>query len=371
MNLVCQEYVTSQRDPNAVLVLSEFAGAAHQLEGAVQVNPWNADQMADALHESLEMPLEERHARLDQMRAAVEANTSSDWAGKFIDTLKRHTRTRERRIEQELTDDQLEALHAEWEKASERFVLLDYAAIANSVEGAPTGGSVDGEFMEVLLRIASQANVYVISDAPKSELEQTLGALPVGLCVDRGYLLKPRGEQTWRELVEFPLDWMNDVLPVMEVLGATTPGAVVDKKGVSLRWNWQGCEPGFGSWQANELAACLNESLANLPLEVVHEYRSIQVRPLGVNQGALSRYVAAQANEDVCILAVGDECTDEAFFAELPKDAWTCRVGQETKKARFLLGCCSDVAALLNGLATATGKRFKEPRTSYSLGSAD
>ena len=72
MNLVAKEYVSAQ-DPDdpGVLVLSQFAGAAQELNGALIVNPLDIDGMADALATALAMPLGERQARYREMFAAA------------------------------------------------------------------------------------------------------------------------------------------------------------------------------------------------------------------------------------------------------------------------------------------------------------
>lgn len=65
MNLVAKEYVASQDPDNpGVLILSEFAGAAHQLADALLVNPFDAGATARAIEKALNMPLEERKSRL-------------------------------------------------------------------------------------------------------------------------------------------------------------------------------------------------------------------------------------------------------------------------------------------------------------------
>ncbi|MBV9655105.1 MAG: trehalose-6-phosphate synthase [Acetobacteraceae bacterium] len=88
MNLVAKEYVAAQEpaDPGA-LVLSRFAGAAIELDGAVLVNPYDPDETAEALHHALRMPLEERQERWRRMMDAVETNTASAWARNFVSAL--------------------------------------------------------------------------------------------------------------------------------------------------------------------------------------------------------------------------------------------------------------------------------------------
>lgn len=85
MNLVAKEYVAAQ-DPDdpGVLVLSQFAGAARELTGALIVNPIDVDGMADALAQALAMPLGERRARYRDMIAQLRENNVSVWRDNFL-----------------------------------------------------------------------------------------------------------------------------------------------------------------------------------------------------------------------------------------------------------------------------------------------
>jgi trehalose 6-phosphate synthase len=85
MNLVAKEFVAAQdpADPG-VLVLSEMAGAARELSGALQVNPYDKAGMAIALHTALHMPLEERRQRHQQMMAAVREHDIHRWYSDFF-----------------------------------------------------------------------------------------------------------------------------------------------------------------------------------------------------------------------------------------------------------------------------------------------
>ena len=88
MNLVAKEYVAAQdpEDPG-VLVLSSFAGAAHEMKDAVLTNPWHVDGVARDLDRALRMSLEERKLRHGRLLAAVSKSTARSWAEDFIRTL--------------------------------------------------------------------------------------------------------------------------------------------------------------------------------------------------------------------------------------------------------------------------------------------
>jgi alpha,alpha-trehalose-phosphate synthase [UDP-forming] len=89
MNLVAKEFVASRFDGDGVLILSRFTGAARELSSAVLVNPFSLEEITRALHQALEMPYEERHKRMEKMRAVVADNNVYRWAGKLLSALLR------------------------------------------------------------------------------------------------------------------------------------------------------------------------------------------------------------------------------------------------------------------------------------------
>lgn len=88
MNLVAKEYVAAQ-DPDdpGVLVLSHFAGAAAQMPEALLVNPYSAEDMADALAQALTMPREERVRRWQALMTGVREQDVMWWLRAFVAAL--------------------------------------------------------------------------------------------------------------------------------------------------------------------------------------------------------------------------------------------------------------------------------------------
>ena len=87
MNLVAKEYVATRFDDTGALVLSEFAGAVHELEQAVQVNPYDTDGMKVAIEYAVRMRGDEQAERMSAMRAVVVESTAHTWAESFVDEL--------------------------------------------------------------------------------------------------------------------------------------------------------------------------------------------------------------------------------------------------------------------------------------------
>ena len=87
MNLVAKEFVASRFDGDGALILSRFTGAARELTSAVLVNPFAVDEVADAIHLTVQMPEDECRKRMQKMRTVVEENNVYRWAGKLLSAL--------------------------------------------------------------------------------------------------------------------------------------------------------------------------------------------------------------------------------------------------------------------------------------------
>jgi glucosylglycerol-phosphate synthase len=96
LNLVAKEYVVAQTavDGAGVLLLSEFAGAAAELHGALLTNPYDIEGLSDGLYRALKLPEEERRQRLVRLSRVVERYDVAAWSRDFLRAL---STSRERR----------------------------------------------------------------------------------------------------------------------------------------------------------------------------------------------------------------------------------------------------------------------------------
>jgi trehalose 6-phosphate synthase len=86
MNLVAKEYCATRADEQGALVLSEFAGAAEQLQkGAFLVNPFDVEGVAAALEGALRLSPEEQRSRMRRLRRSVKEYDIFRWVDEFLD----------------------------------------------------------------------------------------------------------------------------------------------------------------------------------------------------------------------------------------------------------------------------------------------
>jgi len=84
---VAKEFVASRDDNRGALILSTFTGAARELTDALLVNPYDVDQMANAIHQALEFSEDEQFQRMSRMRKTVYDHNIYRWAANLLSDL--------------------------------------------------------------------------------------------------------------------------------------------------------------------------------------------------------------------------------------------------------------------------------------------
>ena len=87
MNLVAKEYIASREDEKGVLILSQFTGASKELRDALLINPYDTEQMADAIRYALEMDPHEQENRMQRMRETLKSHNIYRWAANLVGEL--------------------------------------------------------------------------------------------------------------------------------------------------------------------------------------------------------------------------------------------------------------------------------------------
>ncbi|MDD3089216.1 MAG: trehalose-6-phosphate synthase [Candidatus Omnitrophica bacterium] len=84
MNLVCKEYIAAHSDNDGVLILSKFAGAVAEIKNCLAVNPYNVEEIGDAIYRALVMDETERKRRMKKMRKNIGSNDIGKWLEKCL-----------------------------------------------------------------------------------------------------------------------------------------------------------------------------------------------------------------------------------------------------------------------------------------------
>ena len=336
MNLVAHEFVFCQSEPGlpsrwrGALLLSELAGSAQVLPGALLVNPWNVDGTVERLGTALELDVAERRRRLETMAKRVEALDCRKWADGFLTRLGRYSRRDLRRkpppdVEGEVR----ERLLRRFARARARSILLDYDGTLREIEVHPDLAVPTPDIRQLLRELAGlpETDVHIVSGRRRRNLEQWFGQLPIHLCAEHGYLARRPGEE-WRTLIELDLSWMRPIERLLRRVAADVPGTHVERKACSVAWHYREAEPEYGSWRAHELLNDLGQHLAGAPAEILLGHRVIEVRARGVDKGLYVRDVFPDGKEPWrFVFGLGDDRTDHDLLDALPAGSIAGHVG--------------------------------------------
>jgi trehalose 6-phosphate synthase/phosphatase len=336
MNLVAQEYVLCQSSSGppgrwrGALVLSEFAGAAQVLPGAILVNPWDVDGVVERLVAALELEPRERRRRLETMARRVDALDTHKWADGFLTRLGRSAR-RDRRFRPppEVDGEVRERLIRRFVRARARTIMLDYDGTLREIEAHPDLATPTPDIRALLRDLAAlpATDVHIVSGRRRADLERWFGQLSVHLSAEHGYLAKPPGGQ-WAPLLDLDLTWMRPIERLLRRVAADVPGAHVERKSCSVAWHYREAEPEYGTWRARELLNDLGQHLTGAPAEILMGQRVVEVRARGVDKGLYVRSVFPDGKEPTrFVLGIGDDRTDHDLLEALPSGSVAGHVG--------------------------------------------
>jgi trehalose 6-phosphate synthase/phosphatase len=357
MNLVAKEYVACQHGGDGVLLLSEFAGAAHELGEALRINPYDEVGTAETVVRALEMDVDERTERMAALHERVHQNDAVLWAQRFIDGLRAATAPTAQTMRKDRPAPRTEALLAAFTKAERRLLLLDYDGTLAEIRPRPQDAAPTPRLMKLLRDLTALPNTTtaIVSGRSREDIEGWFGEIPdLGLAVEHGALMREPGADGWEMLRGgMDLSWKEQVRPMLEQFSASAPGSFIENKEHALAWHYRLVDAEFGAWLANELVNTLENQLAGTELAVIHGNKVVEVRYAWANKGEVAAHLAARFRRKSFVLAIGDDRTDEDLFSSLPKSAWTIRVGDGSTTARFRLAGPSEVRRLLRSLAEA------------------
>lgn len=352
LNLVAKEFVASRENDDGVLVLSENTGAAWELGEALRVNAFDDEDMVRALRRALEMPREEQQRRMAAMRQRVASKNVHVWAREMVDAIQSAEPLAPPPV---LQDKQRKALMQKWTSAERRVVFLDYDGTLREFTDVPEDAQPTPEILTTLRALAERddVEVWVVSGRPAELLDEWLGETGVGLIAEHGASVREPGGGEFRSLThDLPLGWRDEVREVFSEFTDRVPGSHIEDKPLGLAWHYRQASPEQAAWQARELFRHLEEGMADQPVEVMRGNKVIEVRPAGISKGrAALRVLRSAPGERPCVLACGDDITDESMFRDLPAWAWTVLVGARESSARQRLSDPAACRALLAELA--------------------
>ncbi|KAL9406095.1 hypothetical protein Peur_003067 [Populus x canadensis] len=399
MNLIPYEYIicrqgnekldeTLGRDPSAprksMLVLSEFIGCSPSLSGAIRVNPWNIDAVAEAMNSALVVPEPEKQMRHEKHHRYVSTHDVAYWAHSFLQDLERACRDHVKRrcwgfgfglgfrviaLDPNFRKISVEHIVSAYKRTKNRVILLDYDGTMTLPSSTRTPNM---ETVGVLNSLSKDPKnvVFLVSGRDRETLTEWFSSCEkLGIAAEHGYFMRTNHDAEWETCVSVPdFDWKRIAEPVMKLYTETTDGSAIETKESSLAWNYQYADPDFGSCQAKELLDHLESVLVNEPVTVKSGQHTVEVKPQGVRKGLVAERLLdtmkLKGKLPDFVLCVGDDQSDEDMFEVILSarsgpslspvaEVFACTVGRKPSKAKYYLEDTSEILRMLQGLASA------------------
>ena len=352
MNLVAKEFLSARTDMGGVLILSETAGAAHELGEAVIVNSNNTMEMAEGIKTALEMPAEEKIKKNSIMNERLKRYNIHYWAEDFLEKLELQVKREEDNKVIPLNAKEESLLAEDYRKAEKRILFLDYDGTLVDFKPKPEMASPDGELLALLSRIsANEKNrIVIISGRDKVTLEKWLGSLPVDLVASHGLWIRERGEDHWRQTEMTDNSWKQEIRPILEMTMDRTPGSIIEEKEFSLAWHYRVCEPELAGIRLRELKDALYAFTSSGNIGLLEGKKVLEIKDTTVNKGRTAGMLLSETRYDF-IFAAGDDMTDEDLFSLLDKKDHTIKVGKGESQAGHYVKDPQEIRKLLEKLA--------------------
>ncbi|KAL2502365.1 hypothetical protein Fot_36213 [Forsythia ovata] len=380
----------------SVIIVSEFIGCSPSLSGAIRVNPWDINQVSEAMFLGIGMPDSEKELRHEKHYKYVTSHDVAYWGRSFNQDLERacaeHYRKRCWGIGFGLKS-RVVALGPDFRKLSvehivsaynitnSRLILLDYDGTMmpqDKVDKTPKD-----EVLSVLNSLCNDPKnlVFIVSGRGKDSLGKWFSPCErLGLSAEHGYFTRWTKSSDWESCgLTMEFDWRKIALPVMEHYTEATDGSWIEQKESALVWHHQDAGHDFGSWQAKELLDHLESVLANDPVVVKRGQHIVEVNPQGVSKGGvvenLMETMRSAGKPPDFVLCIGDDRSDEDMFDCIASsvanhsllntaEVFACTVGQKPSMAKYYLNDTFEVIKMLKGLSEASA--LKLPKSSHN-----
>ncbi|XP_022956828.1 probable alpha,alpha-trehalose-phosphate synthase [UDP-forming] 9 [Cucurbita moschata] len=376
----------------SMLVVSEFIGCSPSLSGAIRVNPWDIDAVADALELAMTMQESEKQLRHEKHYRYVSTHDIGYWSRSFMQDLVRACqdhyskrcwgiglglRFRVVSLSPEFRKLTIDHIVSAYKRTHRRAIFLDYDGTIipqSSIIKTPSP-----EIISVLTTLCNDPcnTVFIVSGRGRSSLGEWFASCELlGIAAEHGHFIRWGGTSEWETSpLSSDLDWIKIVEPVMRLYMEATDGSSIEPKESALVWHHQDADSDFGSCQAKELLNHLENVLANEPAVVKRGQHIVEVKPQGVSKGlvaekVLSRMVDSGRPPDF-VMCIGDDRSDEDMFESIlstvsspsllsSPEIFACTVGRKPSKAKFYLDDTSDVVRLLQCLASSSCPRSRQ-----------
>ena len=351
MNLVAKEFTACQVEDPGVLVLSRLAGAADTMREALLVNPYDIDGSAETLHRALSMDEEERRSRMTALRRRERRDDLNAWVNAFLEAA-----GVERAALAPLSGRDFSRWLDAFLKRYRLALFLDYDGTLTPLCDHPSQATLSPSVRNAIAACArrNDVDVSIVSGRALADVMGMVGLPELTFAGNHG--LEIGGAQMEHFVHEDLVHYRQRAEELgRELKRCEVDGAWVEHKGPTLTYHYRAVDE---NRRAN-LIEEVRSLIAQYGYQARDAHCAVEARPpIGWDKGRavlhiLRAHYGPAWSEEVRVIYVGDDQTDEDAFRFLAGLATTFRVGSvDTPTAATLrLPDVNAVAALLDWLA--------------------
>jgi trehalose 6-phosphate synthase/phosphatase len=350
MNLVAKEYVASCATQKGVLILSEFAGAASELNEALLVNPSDVNDLCYAIEKALKMPVQEQRNRMILMQRRLQEYDVVKWVNDFLDQLRETKKEQQKLIVKVIDEKVVKTICRHFASAEKRVLMIDYDGTLVPIRKTPSEAIPDSPVKEIvgLLSADPKNHVAVISGRDADTLESWFSEFPVTLVAEHGAALKMKNNE-WQQLASVSDQWKEQVRRIMQIFVTRCVGSFIEEKTNTLAWHYRNTQVDLGFTRSRELMNNLSQLIQNTSLQVIDGNKVVEIRMAGFDKGTIAMKIVNETKPDF-VLCIGDDTTDEDMFKALENYGYTIKIGSKGTAAKYTLLSQQYVIPLLNRL---------------------
>lgn len=351
LNLVAKEYVACQVDDPGVLVLSRLTGAAATMREALLVNPYDIDGTADTIHRALTMDDSERASRIAALRRRERRDNVHAWVESFLEAAdEAHP------MMVPISDTDFESWLGRFLRRHRLVLFLDYDGTLTPIVDHPSEAILGARMRRALEVTASQANneIVIISGRAIDDVRDLVGFPELTYVGNHGFEID--GPDIDHFIHEDLAHYCGRATELMhELEGVSIDGAWTEAKGPTLTWHYRAVPEGVRGALVEEARGIIQQA----GFQSREAHFALEARPpVGWDKGQAALHIlreryGAAWSEEVRVIYVGDDETDEDAFRLLAGLAQTFRVGppETSTAATRRLSDVNAVRTLLEWLA--------------------
>ncbi|KAK4294988.1 hypothetical protein Pmani_032423 [Petrolisthes manimaculis] len=334
MNLVAKEFVACQVGEPGVLLLSPFAGAGNSMHEALQVNPYENNEFADAIYRALTMPKDERELRMKQLRKREREHDVNFWLRNFLKTvdclIDDERQFPPGRLFPMREEDFSQFLGSYVTESTRLALLLDYDGTLAPIAPHPDLAQMPPETKRVLERLSHMpdVNIAIISGRSLENVRSMVGIEGLTYAGNHGFeIVHPDGTM-FLHPVPHEFEKQLEILKQRLQEEVCTDGAWVENKGSCITYHFREVSKD----KLVTLTERAQELFREVGISIHSSHRAYEARPpVTWNKGRASLYILRTLFgldwcDRVSTIFAGDDKTDEDAMKALEGMAITFRI---------------------------------------------